>query len=183
MQLTMLLDGGQCGVAVAPKRVVALRRIKTNSRRGAGQFTDNRTRLLVSKVKHHIVPLLTQRLNELLLYPQLIPFSLFSPVAIETISMVDIGVGGEHIPGLLIQQHIHADDGTLLLQRVNKRRDQQHVAMTVRLNDQDPRRVQRVTGEGFRRHTLFFIQDKGSDSRGSDRLREALYCSAMTRYV
>ncbi|MCV5926307.1 deacetylase, partial [Escherichia coli] len=30
---------------------------------------------------------------------------------------------------------------------------------------------------------MFFIQDKGSDSRGSDRLREALYCSTMTRYV
>lgn len=50
--------------------------------------------------------------------------------------MVDIGVGCEHIPGLFIQQDIHAGGGVLLFQRVNKRGDQQHVAMMAQLNDQ-----------------------------------------------
>ena len=76
MQLVVLLGGGQRGVAIAPDRVAALRKIKTNPRRGAGQFADNRARPLVGQVKHHIVPLLAQRLNELPLHLQLIPFFL-----------------------------------------------------------------------------------------------------------
>ncbi|MDU3025597.1 MAG: deacetylase, partial [Klebsiella oxytoca] len=55
--------------------------------------------------------------------------------------------------------------------------------MMAKLNNQDSRRVHAAGSAGFRRHSLFFIQGQGSDSRGSDRLREALSCSTMTRYV
>ncbi len=63
--------------------------------------------------------------------------------------MVDIGVGCEHIPGLFIQQDIHAGGGVLLFQRVNKRGDQQHVAMMAQLNDRGSAPGSTGRGRGF----------------------------------
>lgn len=61
--------------------------------------------------------------------------------------MVDIGVEAASISRVSSYNRTSALAAVLLFQRVNKRRDQQHVAMMAQLNDQDPRRVQRAAGE------------------------------------
>ncbi|VTM89753.1 Uncharacterised protein [Raoultella ornithinolytica] len=151
-----------------PCRVTTLREVKADADWRAGQFRDNCAWPLIGKIEHHIVALLAQRTNQLPLHLELVAGALFFPAPINGENLIDIRIGGEHIPGFFIQQDINAGRGILLFEGVNERRDQQHIAMMAQLNNQDSRRGHRAGRAGFRRHSLFFIQYQVSDSRGSD---------------